>query len=51
MWSRSTRDYTIDYYLGLQGKDNNRYFDLLYSIKFCWMFPLNGKTTHDYYFY
>ena len=51
VWSRSTRDYTIDYYLGLQGKDNNRYFDLLYSIKFCWMFPLKGKTTHDYYFY
>lgn len=51
LWSRSTRDYTIDYYLGLQGKDNNRYFDLLYSIKLCWMFPLKGKTAHDYYFY
>ena len=51
MWSRSTREYMIDYYLGLQGKDNNRYFDLLYSIKLCWMFPLKGKSTHDYYFY
>lgn len=51
VWSRSTRNYVIDYYLGLQGKDNNRYFDLLYSIKLCWMFPLKGKTTHDYYFY
>ena len=51
VWSRSTRQYMIDYYLGLQGKDNNRYFDLLYSIKLCWMFPLKGKTAHDYYFY
>ena len=51
VWSRSTRKYVIDYYLGLQGKDNNRYFDLLYSIKLCWMFPLKGKSTHDYYFY
>ena len=50
-WSRSTRDYTIDHYLGLQGKDNNRYFDLIYSLKLCWMFPLKGKTSHDYYFY
>ena len=50
-WSRSTRDYTIDHYLGLQGKDNNRYFDLIYSIKLCWMFPLKGKSSHDYYFY
>ena len=50
-WSWSTRQYQIDHYLGLQGKDNNRYFDLLYSIKVCWMFPLRGKTVHDYYFY
>ena len=50
-WSWSTRQYQIDHYLGLQGKDNNRYFDLLYSIKLCWMFPLRGKTVHDYYFY
>lgn len=50
-WSWSTRDYVIDTYLGLNGKDNNRYFDLVYSIKLCWMFPLRGKTTHDYYFY
>ena len=51
VWSRSTREYVIDYFLGLQGKDNNQYFDLLYSIKLCWMFPLKGKSTHDYYFY
>lgn len=51
IWSWSTRDYTIDYYLGMQGKDNNRYFDLMYSIKFCWMFPLRGKLAHDYYYY
>ncbi len=50
-WSWSTRDYTIDHYLGLQGKDNNRYFDLLYTLKLCWMFPLKGRQAHDIYFY
>lgn len=50
-WSWSTRDYMIDDYLGLHGKDNNRYFDLVYSIKLCWMFPLKGKETHEYYYY
>lgn len=50
-WSWSTRDYVIDNYLGISGKDNNLYFDLIYSIKLCWMFPLRGKTSHDYYFY
>jgi len=50
-WSWSTREYQIDHFLGLQGKDDNRYFDLIYGIKVCWMFPLRGKTTHDYYFY
>lgn len=50
-WSWSTRDYTIDNYLGLQGKDNNHYFDLMYTLKFCWMFPLKGKQAHDIYFY
>ena len=50
-WSQSTRDYIIDYRLGLQGPDNNHYFDMLYTIKLCWMFPLKGKSTHDYYFY
>jgi len=50
-WSWSTRDYTIDNYLGLQGKDNNHYFDLIYSFKLCWMFPLKGRQAHDIYFY
>lgn len=50
-WNWSTREYQIDQYLGLHGKDNHRYFDLLYSIKVCWMFPLRGKTDHDYYLY
>ena len=50
-WSRSTRDYTIDHYLGLQGKDGNRYFDMLYTLKLCWMFPLKGRQAHDIYFY
>lgn len=50
-WNWPTRDYMIDHYLGLQGKDNHRYFDLLYTIKISWMFPLRSKPAHDYYFY
>lgn len=50
-WSHSTRDYIIDNHLGLNGKDSNKYFDLIYSLKFCWMFPLKGKTARDYYYY
>lgn len=50
-WSRSTRDYVIDYNIGLQGPDHNRYFDLLYTFKFCWMFPLTGKQSHEYHYF
>ena len=50
-WTWSTRDYVIDYSAGLQGKDRNRYFDWIWSLKLCWMFPLTGKASHDYYFY
>lgn len=50
-WSRSTRDYVIDDYIGLRGPDQNRYFDLIYTLKLCWMFPLKGKQAHDYYYY
>jgi len=49
--SWSTRPYQIDNLMGLNGKDHNRYFDLLYNIKLSWMFPLTGKTTYDYYYY
>ncbi len=48
---KSTRPYTIDHLQGLSGKDNNLYFDLTYTLKFCWMFPLKGKTAYDYYYY
>lgn len=50
-WSRSTRDYIIDNYLGLNGKDRNRHFDIIYTVKLSWMFPLKGKTARDYYYY
>lgn len=50
-WSHSTRDYMIDNLLDMHGKDNNRYFDMLYMLKVCWMFPLRGKQAHDLYFY
>lgn len=49
MWS--SRSYQIDNLMGLNGKDNNRYFDMLYGVKLTWMFPLMGKTTYDYYYY
>ncbi len=50
-WNHSVRDYVIDNYMGLSGPDNTKYFDLMYGIKICWMFPLKGKTAYDYYFY
>lgn len=50
-WSRSTRDYLIDYHIGLQGPDHNRYFDLMYTLKLCWMFPLTGKQSHEYHYF
>ncbi len=50
-WSWSTRPYTIDKVMGLNGKDNNRYFDLMGGIKLSWMFPFTGKTSYDYYYY
>ncbi len=50
-WNHSVREYVIDNVMGLHGPDNTRYFDLLYSLKICWMFPLRGQTVYDYYFY
>lgn len=50
-WSWSSRPYLIDNVMGLNGKDNSRYFDLLYGLRLTWMFPFTGKTTYDYYYY
>lgn len=50
-WSQSTRDYVIDSYVGLKGPDNNKYFDMMFTFKVCWMFPLKGKQAHDYYYF
>ncbi len=50
-WNHSVRDYVIDNVMGLSGPDDTKYFDLIYGIKICWMFPLKGKTAYDYYFY
>lgn len=49
--SMSTRPYQLDDYMGLNNKDNNLYFDLMYGVRLSWMFPLMGKTTYDYYYY
>lgn len=49
MWS--SRSYQIDNLMGLNGRDPNRYFDMVYGLKLTWMFPLMGKTTYDYYYY
>ncbi len=50
-WSWSSRSYTIDNLMGLNGKDRSNYFDLLYGIRITWMFPFTGKPTYDYYYY
>ena len=50
-WSWSSRPYTIDNLMGLNGKDDNTYFDLMAGLKLSWMFPFTGKTTYDYYYY
>ena len=50
-WSWSSRPYQIDNIMGLNGKDDSRYFDLMYSLRLTWMFPFTGKTTYDYYYY
>lgn len=50
-WSWSSRQWQIDNLMGLNGKDNSRYFDLLYSLRLTWMFPFTGKTTYDYYYF
>lgn len=47
----SSRPYQYDDLTGIHGKDNNRYFDLVYGLKLTWMFPLMGKTTYDYYYF
>lgn len=49
--SWSSRKYMLDNRMGLNGKDGNTYFDMLYGVKFTWMFPLRGKSAYDYYFY
>ncbi len=50
-WNHSTREYVLDNVMGLKGPDNTKYFDLFYTIKINWMFPLKGKTAYDYYFF
>jgi hypothetical protein len=50
-WNHSVREYVIDGGMDLHGPDNTKYFDLLYSVKITWMFPLKGKTAYDYYFF
>lgn len=49
-WSHSTRPYIIDELMGLHGKDENRYFDMLFSLKGCWMIPLTGKPAREFLF-
>jgi len=51
MWLKSTRDYVIDDFMGIRGKDDKTYFSHIYGIKLGWMIPLEGKTTQDYYYY
>lgn len=50
-WNHSIRSYVIDPVMGLKGPDNTNYFDMLYTLKITWMFPLKGKTAYDYYYF
>lgn len=50
-WMHSTRDYILDHKMGLHGPDKNKYFDFSYSLKLCWMIPLTGKPSYDYYYF
>lgn len=50
-FSWSSRPYIIDKVMGLNGKDDNTYFDLMGGVKLSWMFPFTGKTSYDYYYY
>lgn len=50
-WTHPTRQYIIDEYLNLAGPDNNKYFDMVYMLKLCWMFPLTGKPSQEFYYY
>lgn len=49
--SWSSRPYTIDKVMGLNGKDSNRYFDMMLGVKLAWLFPFTGRTSYDYYYY
>lgn len=49
--SWSSRPYIIDNVMGLNGKDDSRYFDLMVGFKLSWLFPLTGRTSYDYYYY
>ncbi len=50
-YSWSMRPYQIDNLMGLNGKDNSRYFDFMIGVKLSWLFPITGRTSYDYYFY
>ena len=50
-FSWSSRPYQIDNLMGLNGKDNSSYFDLMVGLKLSWIFPFTGKTSYDYYYY
>ena len=50
-WSWSSRPYIIDNVMGLNGKDESRYFDLMVGVKLSWLFPLTGRTSYDYYYF
>ena len=50
-WNWSVRSYQIDKVMGLNGKDNSRYFDIVVGFKLNWMFPFTGKTAYDYYYF
>jgi hypothetical protein len=46
-WTRSGRSWDFN----LMKKDTNKYFDILYSIKFGWIIPIYSKPPQEYYYY
>ncbi|MCX7861743.1 MAG: hypothetical protein N2449_01965 [Bacteroidales bacterium] len=46
-WTKSGRSWDFN----LMKKDENKYFDVLYSLKFGWIIPIYSKAPQQYYFY
>ncbi len=46
-WTKSGRSWDFN----LMKRDNNKYLDMLHSIKFGWIIPIYSKEPQEYYYY